>query len=96
MKQNKNPNKNPNLDCITLNSACVNLVIAFADKYYKDDYTLEWIDWRDEDLHYNLMINDEYWNVDEIYTAMRFDIPKKILFNFKELQEEKALMGEKI
>ena len=81
-----------NLNCLQVNSAIAYLVDNFWKRYYKDDFQIVWIDWRDEDLHFNLQINDEYRNIDEIYTALWFDIPKKVLFDYYEAR----LNGEKI
>lgn len=52
------------------------------------------IDWEDDCLHYNLQINDDYRNIDEIYTALWYDIPKKILFEYKEESFAYALRKE--
>lgn len=52
------------------------------------------IDWEDDCLHYNLKINDDYRNIDEIYTALWVDIPKKIVFEYKEKSLESAYKKE--
>jgi hypothetical protein len=41
-----------------------------------------------------LKINDEYWSIDQIYTALWFNVPKKTLFEYKEQEFEKAVNNE--
>ena len=82
------------MECLQVNNALERMVDRFAKKYYWEDFQREWIDWRDEDLHYNLQINDDFRNIDEVYTALWFDIPKKILFEYKEKSLESAYKKE--
>lgn len=81
------------MECLQVNNAITRLVDKFWKKYY-DEYRLEWVDWREEDLHYNFKMNDDYWNIDEVYTALWYDIPKKILFEYKEKSLESAYKKE--
>ena len=87
-------NKEYNVECLQVNSAITRLVDSFWKKYYWDDFQIEWIDREENELHYNLQINDEYWNIDQIYTALWFDVSKKILFEYKEQEFEKAVNKE--
>lgn len=81
------------MECLQVNNAITRLVDKFWKKYY-DEYRLEWVDWREEDLHYNFEINQDYWNIDEVYTALWYDIPEKILFEYKEKSLESAYKKE--
>lgn len=83
-----------NMNCLTLNNAILYTADEFWKKYYWDDFQMVRIDWEDDCLHYNLQINDEYRNIDEIYTALWYDIPKKILFEYKEKSLESAYKKE--
>ena len=83
-----------NMNCLTLNNAILYTADEFWKKYYWDDFQMVRIDWEDDCLHYNLQINDEYRNIDEIYTALWYDIPKKILFEYKEESFAYALKKE--
>ena len=80
-----------NMNCLQVNNAITWMADEFWKKYY-GDYRIVWIDRREEDLHYNLQVNDDFRNIDEIYTALRFDIPEKVLFDYKKA----SLNGEKI
>ena len=82
------------MECLQVNNAITRLVDSFWKKYYNGDFQIQWIDWEDDCLHYNLQINDEYRNIDEIYTALWYDIPKKILFEYKEESFAYALRKE--
>ena len=86
--------KDLNMNCLTLNNAILYTADEFWKKYYWDDFQMVRIDWEDDCLHYNLQINDDYRNIDEIYTALRYDIPKKILFEYKEKSLESAYKKE--
>lgn len=82
------------MECLQVNNAITRLVDTFWKKYYNWDFQISWIDREDDCLHYNLQINDDYWNIDEIYTALWFDIPKKILFKYYDERLDKALKHE--
>lgn len=83
-----------NRNCLMLNDSIEKLVNEFTLKYYGEDAHIIRIDWEIDCLHYNLQVNDEYRNIDEIYTAMWYDIPKKILFQYYEERFEKAIKKE--
>lgn len=86
--------KDYNKNCLMLNDSIDKLVNEFALKYYGEDCYIVRID-RDIDcLHYNLQINDDYRNIDEIYTALRYNIPKEILFKYYEERLDKATKHE--
>lgn len=82
------------MECLQVNNAITWLVDKFAKTYYWDDFQIQWIDWEDDCLHYNLKINDDYRNIDEIYTALRYNIPKEILFKYYEERLDKAIKKE--
>lgn len=83
-----------NRNCLMLNDSIDKLVSEFALKYHWEDSHIIRID-RDIDcLHYNLQVNEWYRNIDEIYTALRYDIPKKILFKYYEERLDKAIKHE--
>jgi hypothetical protein len=83
-----------NRNCSMLNDSIYILVNSFVLKYYEEDAHVIRIDCDNDCLHYNLQINDEYRNIDEIYTALWYDIPKKILFEYKEESFAYALRKE--
>lgn len=85
-------NEELNLNCIQVNNAITWLVDEFGKRYY-DEYRLEWIDRREEELHYNFKMNDDYWNIDQVYTALRFDMPGEVIHKYKEY-ELKVKEGE--
>lgn len=74
-----------------LNDSIEKLVSEFALKYYWEDAHIIRTDREIDCLHYNLQINDDYWNIDEIYTALWYNIPKKILFEYKEQSVDHAI-----
>ena len=82
------------MECLQVNNAITRLVDKFWKKYYGEDFKIERIDRKDEDLHCNLRINTIHRNIDEIYTALWFDIPKEIVLKFKEEQTDKAIKKE--
>lgn len=86
--------KNLNMNCLTLNNSILYTADEFWKKYYWDDFQMVRIDWEDDCLHYNFKMNDDYWNIDEVYTALWYDIPKKILFEYKEESLDHALRKE--
>lgn len=76
--------------CNTVNTSIKLLVDKFVEKYYTySDWSKnepDCVDRKDEDLSYTWNIGDEYRGIDDIFTALRFDIPKKILFDWYDLQ----------
>ena len=89
-----NKQKDYCMECLQVNNAITRLVDKYAKTYYWEEFQIQRIDWEDDCLHYNLQINDDYWNIDEIYTALWFDIPKKILFKYYDERLDKALKHE--
>ena len=83
-----------NRNCLMLNDSIDKLVNEFTLKYYWEDAYIIRTDWDIDCLHYNLQINDEYRNIDEIYTAMWYNIPEKILFKYLDERLDKALKHE--
>lgn len=82
------------MECLQVNNAITRLVDKYAKTYYWEDFQIQWIDWEDDCLHYNLQINDDYRNIDEIYTALWYNIPEKILFKYLDERLDKALKHE--
>jgi len=76
--------KDLNMNCLTLNNAILYLVDEFWKKYYDWEFQMSRVEWQDEELHYNFEMNQDYWNIDQVYTALWFDIPEDILFEWKE------------
>lgn len=83
-----------NRNCLMLNDSIDKLVNEFTLKYYGEDAHIIRTDREIDCLHYNLQINDDYWNIDEIYTAMWYNIPEKILFKYLDERLDKALKHE--
>ena len=73
-------------DCIALNESINTLVLSFRDKYFKyndeDKADIECIDWREDELSYNFQIWAYFFSLQDIYYAMWYDIPEKILFEW--------------
>ena len=82
------------MECLQVNNAITWLVDSFWKEYYNGDFKIQRIDWEDDCLHYNLQINDDYRNIDEIYTALWYNIPEKILFKYLDERLDKALRHE--
>ena len=83
-----------NRNCSMLNDSIYILVNEFVLKYYEEDAHVIRIDCDNDCLHYNLQVNDDYWNIDEIYTALWYNIPEKILFKYLDERLDKALKHE--
>lgn len=83
-----------NRNCLMLNDSIDKLVNEFTLKYYGEDAHIIRIDWDIDCLHYNLQVNDDYRNIDEIYTALWYNIPEKILFKYLDERLDKALRHE--
>lgn len=81
------------MECLQVNNAITRLVDKFWKKYY-NEYKLEWVERREEDLHYNFKMNDDYWNIDEVYAALWYNIPEKILFKYLDERLDKAFKSE--
>lgn len=77
-----------------LNDSIYILVSEFTLKYYEENAHVIRIDCDNDCLHYNLQINDDYWNIDEIYTALWYNIPEKIVFEYKEESVDHAIRKE--
>ena len=70
---------------MVVNESINTLVLSFRDKYFKyndeDKADIECIDWREDEL-YNFQIWDYFFSLQDIYYAMWYDIPEKILFEW--------------
>ena len=82
------------MECLQVNNAITRLVDKFWKKYYDWDFKMSRVERQDEELHYNFEMNQDYWNIDEVYTALWYDIPKKILFKYLDERLDKALKHE--
>ena len=72
--------------CESLNESINTLVLSFRDKYFKyndeDKADIECIDRREDELSYNFQIWAYFFSLQDIYYAMWYDIPEKILFEW--------------
>lgn len=88
--------------CYKLNSDIERVVQAFVDEYYTyEDWSYAEayaIDHESDWLHYNWCIGDDYWNVDDMYTALWYGVKESDLFVWydKKIEEwtKKALGKE--
>lgn len=83
--------------CTTTNYLLNEIIIEFALQYYGDDNDKTYvpdiylID-KDEDwIRYNFVVNDDYWNVDQAFTALWYDIPANMLFKWLSMSIEASL-----
>lgn len=90
------------IKCLQLDIVIEQLVKQFINKYYTyEDWSkseADCIDWEEDSLSYNWNIGDEYWSIDDMYTALYYDIPSKILFKWYDIRLEdwlKRAKGEK-
>ena len=74
------------------NKAYIDLAYAFAKKYYTDE---EWFTTNPEIIGSNpaqspwpVMINDDYWRIDEIYEALYWDFDYERMMERKEREVE--------
>lgn len=84
------------MECLQVNNAITWLVDKFWKKYYGEDFKIERIDREDSTLHYNLQINDDHRNISDIYTALRYNIPRETLFEWMEKTVENILTHKPI
>lgn len=75
--------------CMFLESIQDDLYEMFVEKYYGKgaDRYLVWkdIEWM---LPWPLFVNDEYFSLDEVYTALRYNIPERCLMQYLDHREE--------
>ena len=71
--------------CYKLNDEIKNVMMYFLEKYYSDeDGNIEWEydileDGHSDMMNWTLYINDMYWWISDIYTALRYDMPREVL-----------------
>lgn len=69
-----------------MDRAICDAVSLFVDKYFTyDDWsktTAECVDWESERLSYNRQFWDYFFSLSDIYTALWYDIPSEILFEW--------------
>lgn len=60
------------------------LAIAFIERYYVSDCPIEDIDWYwvAQDIGGCLNVNDEFWDMNDIVNAFKYNAPKKKLFEW--------------
>ena len=72
--------------CESLNKSINTLVLSFRDKYFSygddDKADIECIDRREDELSYNFQIWAYFFSLQDIYYAMWYDIPEKILLEW--------------
>ena len=74
--------------CRRLNKATDDIAMAFLLNYFwdkeKNDFSgkVNWIEDSKNELHQNLFINDYYFSLDTIYTALWYHISKDELFQW--------------
>lgn len=74
--------------CKKINNEANNIAMAFVHKYFWDndhnDFSGELyrIEHEENELHQNLFINDYYFSLDTIYSALYFNVSKDDLFSW--------------
>ena len=75
--------------CLALDEFIYELCEAFVDKYYWDDADMyliwEEVEWM---ILWPLFVNDDYFDLDEVYTAMWYNIPRKCLIKFLDYRDD--------
>ncbi|MDO4714306.1 MAG: hypothetical protein Q4B28_06815 [bacterium] len=59
------------------------LATRFIEKYFSEPdlkITLYWVEVESDELSYNLYINEYYFPLDVIYTALWYDVDEEVLF----------------
>lgn len=88
-KQNKQQ-----LGCELLNNQIKETALDFIKTYFLDEdgefhgdcYCVEWS--YDDLLNTNFFINDYFFTIDEIYTALRYNIPREVLSAWHDTMNE--------
>ena len=66
-----------------MNDNIANFVMAFIYKYFFEDGVFDgelyFVEHESDSLHFNLYVNDYYFALDDIYTALWYDIPWETL-----------------
>ena len=74
--------------CLALDEFIYELCEAFVDKYYWDDADMyliwEEVEWM---ILWPLFVNYDYFDLDEVYTAMWYNIPRKCLLKFLDYRD---------
>lgn len=74
--------------CKKLNDTINDVALAFVHKYFWDEKTnnfqgdLYWVEHKENQLHYNLFINDYYFSLDTIYSALWLNVSRDELFEW--------------
>lgn len=74
--------------CKKLNNIATDVAMAFVHKYFWDndrnDFSgeLHRIEHEENELHQNLFINDYYFSLETIYSALYFNVSKEDLFSW--------------
>jgi len=80
------------------------LISEFYKTYYNEweypspsdwQYDIDMI-WVDRHWVGMIWLNDDFWSIEQIFTAIKFNIPEKILFDYHELEYEKASKWEPV
>ena len=73
--------------CYRLNKNVELLVERFAEKYFDDFPTITCVEEESDALKTNFYFNEDmYFNVDQMYTALWYNIPKEVLFTWRDIQ----------
>ena len=72
--------------CNRLNKNVELLVERFAEKYWEDIPEIHCVEGDDDKLKYNYFFWDIHFNIDDMYTALWYDIPKCVLFSWWDIQ----------
>lgn len=69
--------------CYSMNRMIDKLATRFMEKYFSEPdlkITLYWVEVESDELSYNLYINEYYFPLDVIYTALWYDVDEEVLF----------------
>lgn len=75
--------------CMRVDEMVTEMCEAFADKYFWEDAEMFMV-WENNVwlFPWPLFVNDYYFSLDDVYTAMWYDIPEDCLFQYMDYQEE--------
>lgn len=70
--------------CYRVNDHLEQLAQVFIDTYFWTDIETEgwFVEWGDDELRYNLYVNDYYFTISDVFTALWYNIPSEILWEW--------------
>lgn len=77
-------------------NAVENLTKLFCKRYFKDTYEYNVNDWAASDIGGVICINDYFFGMNYIETAIKHKATKKELFDYYDFALEKGLKNEKL